>query len=72
MGLYIVGCYSEDATLTPIGQFFDHGLDLVKKGGNGTVYIPLQPDDPLYDLFRHFRLPHPGISEAYHLVEWPN
>lgn len=31
------------------GQFFDHGLDLVKKGGNGTVYIPLQPDDPLYN-----------------------
>lgn len=30
------------------GQFFDHGLDLVAKGGNGTVYIPLQPDDPLY------------------------
>jgi hypothetical protein len=34
---------------TLFGQFFDHGLDLVKKGGNGTVYIPLQPDDPLYD-----------------------
>jgi Ca2+-binding RTX toxin-like protein len=29
------------------GQFFDHGLDLVTKGGNGTVYIPLQADDPL-------------------------
>ncbi|KRE07128.1 hypothetical protein ASE63_23060 [Bosea sp. Root381] len=34
---------------TLFGQFFDHGLDLVKKGGNGTVYIPLQPDDPLYN-----------------------
>ena len=33
---------------TLFGQFFDHGLDLVAKGGNGTVYIPLQPDDPLY------------------------
>src|SRR5690606_4825561 len=33
--------------LTLFGQFFDHGLDLVTKGG-GTVYIPLQPDDPLY------------------------
>ncbi|MDT4809180.1 peroxidase [compost metagenome] len=32
---------------TLFGQFFDHGLDLVNKGGNGTVYIPLQPDDPL-------------------------
>ncbi len=30
------------------GQFFDHGLDLVAKGGNGTVFIPLMPDDPLY------------------------
>ncbi|MGO4174513.1 peroxidase family protein [Bosea sp. TAF32] len=34
---------------TLFGQFFDHGLDLVQKGGNGTIYIPLQPDDPLYD-----------------------
>ncbi|WP_210207834.1 peroxidase family protein [Bosea caraganae] len=33
---------------TLFGQFFDHGLDLVGKGG-GTVYIPLQPDDPLYN-----------------------
>ncbi len=29
------------------GQFFDHGLDLVEKGGSSTVFIPLQPDDPL-------------------------
>tara|TARA_R110002020_G_scaffold364263_4_gene576646 strand:+ start:33934 stop:39507 length:5574 start_codon:yes stop_codon:yes gene_type:complete len=34
---------------TLFGQFFDHGLDLVGKGGSGTVFIPLQPDDPLYD-----------------------
>ena len=33
---------------TLFGQFFDHGLDLVNKGGNGTVFIPLMPDDPLY------------------------
>ena len=32
------------------GQFFDHGLDLVAKGGSGTVFIPLQPDDPLVTL----------------------
>ena len=32
------------------GQFFDHGLDLVTKGGSGTVFIPLQPDDPLVTL----------------------
>ena len=35
--------------MTLFGQFFDHGLDLVTKGGNGFVYIPLQPDDPLYN-----------------------
>ncbi|MBY0381690.1 MAG: calcium-binding protein [Xanthobacteraceae bacterium] len=35
--------------MTFFGQFFDHGLDLVTKGGNGTVYIPLMADDPLYD-----------------------
>ena len=29
------------------GQFFDHGLDLVTKGG-GTVFVPLMVDDPLY------------------------
>jgi Ca2+-binding RTX toxin-like protein len=33
---------------TLFGQFFDHGLDLINKGGSGVVYIPLQPDDPLY------------------------
>src|SRR5215831_12879208 len=32
---------------TLFGQFFDHGLDLITKGGSGTVFIPLQPDDPL-------------------------
>ena len=35
---------------TFFGQFFDHGLDLVTKGGSGTVFIPLQPDDPLITL----------------------
>src|SRR5215475_6460632 len=33
---------------TFFGQFFDHGLDLVTKGGNEIVFIPLQPDDPLF------------------------
>ena len=37
-----------NSLFTFFGQFFDHGLDLVTKGGSGTVYIPLQPDDPLY------------------------
>ena len=32
--------------MTFFGQFFDHGLDLVTKGGTGTIFIPLQPDDP--------------------------
>jgi Ca2+-binding RTX toxin-like protein len=35
--------------MTFFGQFFDHGLDLVTKGNAGTVYIPLQADDKLYD-----------------------
>ncbi|KQW78756.1 peroxidase family protein [Brevundimonas sp. Root1279] len=34
--------------MTLFGQFFDHGLDLVNKGGSGTVFVPLQPDDPLF------------------------
>ncbi|WP_011580134.1 MULTISPECIES: peroxidase family protein [Chelativorans] len=34
--------------MTFFGQFFDHGLDLISKGGNGTIYVPLEPDDPLY------------------------
>jgi len=39
-----------NAWMTFFGQFFDHGLDLVTKGGSGTVFIPLNADDPLYDL----------------------
>jgi len=38
-----------NAFITFFGQFFDHGLDLVEKGGNGVVIMPLAPDDPLYD-----------------------
>ena len=36
---------------TIFGQFFDHGLDLISKNGpvNGFVFIPLTPDDPLYN-----------------------
>lgn len=34
--------------MTLFGQFFDHGLDLVRKGDAGTIFMPLQPDDPLY------------------------
>jgi len=37
-----------NAFMTFFGQFFDHGLDLVQKGGNGAIFVPLQPDDPLY------------------------
>ncbi|MDM0115696.1 peroxidase family protein [Variovorax sp. J22R133] len=39
---------SFNSWFTLFGQFFDHGLDLVNKGGSGTVFVPLQPDDPLY------------------------
>jgi len=34
---------------TLFGQFFDHGLDLLTKGGSGTVIIPLKSDDPLFN-----------------------
>jgi Animal haem peroxidase len=37
-----------NAWFTFFGQFFDHGLDLVTKGGQDIIFIPLQPDDPLY------------------------
>src|SRR5262245_52110158 len=37
-----------DAWFTFFGQYCDHGLDLVTKGGNGTIFVPLQPDDPLF------------------------
>jgi Ca2+-binding RTX toxin-like protein len=40
---------SFNSWFTLFGQFFDHGLDLVAKGNSGTVFIPLQQDDPLYD-----------------------
>src|SRR5262245_14895295 len=36
-----------DPWFTFFGQFFDHGLDLVTKGPE-VVFIPLQPDDPLF------------------------
>ncbi len=36
-----------NSIFTLFGQFFDHGLDLATKGG-GTVFVPLQPDDPLF------------------------
>jgi len=32
---------------TIFGQFFDHGLDKISTGGNGTVIMPLNADDPL-------------------------
>ena len=38
-----------NAWFTFFGQFFSHGLDLVNKGGNGFVYMPLTASDPLYE-----------------------
>ena len=34
--------------MTFFGQFFDHGLDLVHKGADGIILVPLLPGDPLY------------------------
>ncbi|MCH1930163.1 hypothetical protein L9G16_08220 [Shewanella sp. A25] len=60
-GTLVIPNVTPDIGLTPafngwmtfFGQFFDHGLDLIPKGGNGPqpalVFIPLQSDDPLYD-----------------------
>ncbi|MDB5562453.1 MAG: heme peroxidase, partial [Hyphomicrobiales bacterium] len=40
---------STSGIFTLFGQFFDHGLDFIDKGGQGAkVIIPLAPDDPLY------------------------
>ena len=38
---------------TFFGQFFDHGLDKIATGGDGQIYIPLMPDDPLYVVGGH-------------------
>ncbi len=55
LGSLVIPNLSPDIGLSPgfnswmtfFGQFFDHGLDLVTKGGNGTIYVPLAADDPL-------------------------
>ncbi len=36
-----------NSLFTIFGQFFDHGLDKITNGGNGTVFVPLKDDDPL-------------------------
>ena len=36
-----------NSMFTLFGQFFDHGVDQTVKGGNGTVFVPLNADDPL-------------------------
>lgn len=51
---------------TLFGQFFDHGLDLVKKGGNGSVFIPLKPDDPLFAEASAAGTPFMLLSRATH------
>src|SRR5262249_26552676 len=53
--VYFIPNVSPDAGLaapfnpwfTFFGQFFDHGLDLVTKGQNDIIFIPLAADDPL-------------------------
>lgn len=35
-----------NSLMTIFGQFFDHGLDFIAKGGSGTVMIPLLSNDP--------------------------
>lgn len=38
-----------NSLMTIFGQFFDHGVDFIAKGGAGSVYIPLLPNDVNYD-----------------------
>ncbi len=52
-GEFFIG--SENPGVAPVnswfgifGQFLDHGLDLIGKGGNGKITIALDPSDPLY------------------------
>ena len=35
-----------NSLFTIFGQFFDHGLDKITNGGNGTVFVPLQGRRP--------------------------
>ena len=40
---------STSGIFTLFGQFFDHGLDFIDKGGQGSkIVIALEPSDPLY------------------------
>ncbi|MBF8258349.1 MAG: heme peroxidase, partial [Actinobacteria bacterium] len=39
-----------NSLFTFFGQFFDHGLTLLTKGGSGAVFVPLKPGDPLFGL----------------------
>lgn len=40
--------FGHNMLLTAFGQFFDHGLDFIKRGPEAYT-IPLQPGDPLYN-----------------------
>ena len=45
------------------GQFFDHGLDLIGKGGQGTtIKIALATDDPLYGVIGSDGRPNTSIT----------
>lgn len=44
----ILGGVSYNEFFVAFGQFLDHGLDFISKGG-GYVLIPLSPKDPLFD-----------------------
>jgi Ca2+-binding RTX toxin-like protein len=37
-----------NSLFTIFGQFVDHGLDFINKGGNGTILIPVQDTDPIF------------------------
>jgi Ca2+-binding RTX toxin-like protein len=37
-----------NSLFTIFGQFVDHGLDFINKGGSGLIQMPLLPTDPLF------------------------
>ncbi|HEY4608900.1 MAG TPA: peroxidase family protein, partial [Ilumatobacteraceae bacterium] len=41
------GLLPNNSLFTVFGQFFDHGMNKIVKGNNGSVFVPLRADDPL-------------------------
>jgi Ca2+-binding RTX toxin-like protein len=53
------------------GQFFDHGLDFIGKGGSYQIVIPLAVDDPLYGVIGQDGKPTTSITINRAIVAGP-